>query len=143
MNVAFTHNAAATSSRGGRGGGIMGSVCLGSKESAIVSGGNGLSKGIRTSRFARREPAHHHGPRNVKAAFTACWMTLAALGCAGRNPPPSSPSETPPVATAVLPVESARAVAIVQASDRLDADRQLDAGRHPAEPVTFLVLDPG
>jgi predicted methyltransferase len=69
-------------------------------------------------------------------------MTLAALGCAGRNPPPSSPSQTPPVATGVS-VESARAVAIVQASDRLEADRKLDAGRNPAELLTFLGIGPG
>jgi len=42
-----------------------------------------------------------------------------------------------------MPVESPRAIAIVQATDRLDADRKLDAGRHPAELLTFLAVGPG
>jgi predicted methyltransferase len=33
--------------------------------------------------------------------------------------------------------------AIVDAKDRTDADRQLDAGRHPGELLTFLGLRPG
>jgi predicted methyltransferase len=38
---------------------------------------------------------------------------------------------------------SPEAAAIVGAADRTDADRQLDAGRHPGELLTFLALTPG
>jgi predicted methyltransferase len=40
-------------------------------------------------------------------------------------------------------VASAQARAIVEAPDRSDADRKLDAGRHPAELLTFLGAAPG
>jgi predicted methyltransferase len=38
---------------------------------------------------------------------------------------------------------SQEAAAVVDASDRTDADRQLDGGRHPGELLTFLALVPG
>jgi predicted methyltransferase len=61
---------------------------------------------------------------------------------AHQESPAASPSEPPrPQAEALTP--SAEASAIVAATDRTDADRQLDGGRHPAELLTFLALTPG
>jgi predicted methyltransferase len=65
---------------------------------------------------------------------------------------PKVPSSSPPTAAATFepfrppavkfPVTPA-AQAIVDASDREDADKKLDAGRHPAELLSFLDLKPG
>ncbi len=64
---------------------------------------------------------------------------------------PSSPS-APPSASPTGALDRAPAVklavtpavqALVDAADRTDADKKLDAGRHPAELLTFLGLKPG
>jgi predicted methyltransferase len=57
-------------------------------------------------------------------------------------PPPAPPP--PPPGPAVVPVEVPPAVqAIVDAKDRTEADRALDAGRHPGELLAFLNIQPG
>jgi predicted methyltransferase len=53
------------------------------------------------------------------------------------------PSGPPQVAAGVEEPASADAAAIVQAADRLPADRELDAGRAPASLLTFLGVRPG
>jgi predicted methyltransferase len=59
-------------------------------------------------------------------------------------PPPAPAEPAPPPGPAVVPVEVPPAVqAIVDAKDRTDADRALDAGRHPGELIAFLGIQPG
>lgn len=85
---------------------------------------------------------------------SALAFTLAACGNA---PPPeaaspaSAPSAAPSAAAAPAP-EHAEAVAvavpdairaIVDAADRSEADRALDAGRHPGETLAFFGVRPG
>jgi predicted methyltransferase len=73
-------------------------------------------------------------------------LLLIASACAGSVPSSApSPSASRPSSTeAPGPVvASPQARAIVDAADRVQADRQLDAGRHPAELLTFLDVSPG
>jgi predicted methyltransferase len=70
-------------------------------------------------------------------------------------PPPepaAAPSEPAPVITPVDPATAPKPIAltvpktiqaIVTAKDRIDADRALDAGRHPGELLTFFDVKPG
>lgn len=62
-------------------------------------------------------------------------LTLAGQACAAHHV--TATATTP---TAPAPIDAA---AIVAATDRTDADRALDAGRHPAELLSFLGLRPG
>ncbi|RJS27283.1 SAM-dependent methyltransferase [Corallococcus sp. H22C18031201] len=62
--------------------------------------------------------------------LTAC---LSLAGCAHTASPDAS--------TSAATASSARA--IVDAADRLEADRALDAGRHPAEMLEFIGVRPG
>lgn len=57
---------------------------------------------------------------------------LLAVACGGRARP-----------DAALPKPSPAIRAAVDASDRSDADRALDAGRHPAEMLSFFGIAPG
>jgi len=66
---------------------------------------------------------------SASAMRWACLALAAATAC--RAPAPSSPA---------APVDYQ---AIVAASDRDDADRALDAGRHPAELLAFIGARPG
>ncbi len=59
-----------------------------------------------------------------------------------RAPLPPRPTDPNRPHAEPLPV-SPEAAAIVGAADRTDADRELDAGRHPGELLTFLGLSPG
>jgi len=61
---------------------------------------------------------------------------------AAPSPPPAATDDAshPPVTALTVTPEAA---AIVAALDRTDADRALDAGRHPGELLTFLALEPG
>ncbi|QRN97805.1 class I SAM-dependent methyltransferase [Archangium violaceum] len=61
---------------------------------------------------------------------------LALAGCAHTAPPAGS--STP---AATTPASIARAV--VEAPDRTEADRALDAGRHPAALLEFVGVQPG
>jgi predicted methyltransferase len=73
-------------------------------------------------------------------AATLCLFVLA-VACGGAGTPPASTPPTGQVEISV--VASPQARAIVDAPDRTDADRKLDAGRHPAQLLTFLGLSPG
>jgi predicted methyltransferase len=78
-----------------------------------------------------------HGPMNAKRLL----FCLAVAACG--EPAPPAVSVASPAAPASLLVASPEARAVVAAPDRTDADRQLDAGRHPAELLTFLGVKPG
>ncbi|HEY8090238.1 MAG TPA: SAM-dependent methyltransferase [Polyangiaceae bacterium] len=74
--------------------------------------------------------------------ISAFCLLLGVAAC-GAEPPPIS---SPPVAQAKRTSSgdvSAAARAVVDAPDRTDDDRALDAGRHPAELLDFLHLGPG
>jgi predicted methyltransferase len=64
---------------------------------------------------------------------------------AAEEPAPApAPEPPPPPGPATVPVEVPPAVqAIVDAKDRTEADRALDAGRHPGELIAFLGIQPG
>jgi predicted methyltransferase len=63
------------------------------------------------------------------------WTAIVATaaGCAGAKTAARAPATEPP------PVYAA----MVAAPDRLEPDRALDAGRHPAEMLAFLGIRPG
>ena len=74
---------------------------------------------------------------------------LILIGCGGAQPasnvaPPPSPSAvaTPAPAASATEVRGP-AQTVVAAADRSEADRALDAGRKPAELLTFLAVAPG
>lgn len=76
-----------------------------------------------------------------------CALILA--GCGGAQPaanvaPAPSPSAAAPVATSASNAEvRGLAQSVVAAADRSEADRALDAGRKPAELLSFLGVAPG
>lgn len=69
--------------------------------------------------------------------------TLAALclSLLAACPKPSAP--TPPTPAPVAPLSATDLGALLAAPDRSEADRALDAGRHPAELLSFLGIAPG
>jgi predicted methyltransferase len=69
----------------------------------------------------------------MRSLLTVAFLSLA--GCAHT----AQPSSSTPAATS----PSAAAQAIVAAPDRLEADRALDAGRHPAALLEFVGVQPG
>ena len=81
----------------------------------------------------------------MKAASFFAFSALIWAGCSTSTPSPSAP----PAAAAPVPVTAPVAVAkldaraVVAAADRTEADRALDAGRKPAELLTFLGVAPG
>ena len=85
-------------------------------------------------------------------ARTALICALILLGCGGKQPasklaasPPSPSAASAPSPSTATSTSEVRgpAHAVVAAADRSDADRQLDAGRKPAELLTFLGVAPG
>lgn len=66
----------------------------------------------------------------VSAAVSVALLALSACSHAGPASHAAAPAPHDPAA-------------IVAAADRTDADRALDAGRHPAEFLAFLALGPG
>jgi predicted methyltransferase len=90
------------------------------------------------------DPRYNRAPmRPSRIAPFALVLAVAACGGATSTPDgPAAPAEPGPAAEqAVAP--SPEAVAIVAAADRTDEDRALDAGRKPAELITFAGLKPG
>lgn len=71
-----------------------------------------------------------------KLILVAC---LSLAGCAHNAP--ASDSSTP--AASAPAASAATAQAIANAPDRADADKALDAGRHPAELLQFVGVGPG
>ncbi|MGZ6141714.1 MAG: M1 family aminopeptidase [Myxococcales bacterium] len=69
----------------------------------------------------------------------AAVLLLCLLACQTAQPAPTPPPQAPP------PKPDARTVwkAVIDAPDRSEKDRALDAGRHPAETLEFLDLKPG
>jgi len=75
-----------------------------------------------------------------------CGASQAAPSVVAPSPPPSLPS--PPATAAPTSGASASQVraaaqSVVAAADRSDPDRELDAGRKPAELLTFVGVAPG
>jgi len=64
----------------------------------------------------------------MKAPIRFLAVLLLVLGCASKPTPPADPP---------------RGAAVVAAPDRSDADRALDAGRHPAQMLDFFGIRPG
>lgn len=69
------------------------------------------------------------------------------LGLAGACAGPTTTAPTTTAPTTAAPTDNTRAAfdpaAVVAASDRSDADRALDPGRHPAETLAFFDVRPG
>ncbi|MEP7126556.1 MAG: methyltransferase domain-containing protein, partial [Byssovorax sp.] len=84
----------------------------------------------------------------MKSTLFAALAALALAAC-GEPAPPKSPTDTAPAATgSVVVAPPAGAVppaiqALLAAPDRSDADRALDAGRHPGEMLAFYAIAPG
>lgn len=74
---------------------------------------------------------------------------VVVTACGGGNSAPTTPSSTASSSSAaaaprvVKVTPSTEARAVVEAPDRDEADRKLDAGRHPAEMLTFFDVRPG
>ena len=89
-------------------------------------------------------------PRRARVALLALFAAAGlAWGCGG-PPVPAGPVGSPPAASAPAPTTAAPQGAVselarrvVDAPDRAAADRALDAGRHPAELLTFFRVGPG
>jgi predicted methyltransferase len=62
------------------------------------------------------------------------------FSCSGASQRPTLAAATGPAATSAIPAPSAEGVVN---SDRSEADRKLDAGRHPAELLAFFKIAPG
>lgn len=85
-------------------------------------------------------------------SLRTCAAALLALGCATASPtialaaeapaPAASPGSSAPAASPGVAVPQAIQAA-VDAPDRAEADRALDAGRHPAETLAFAGVAPG
>jgi len=80
---------------------------------------------------------------------TSFICALILVGCAGAQPepnlgaaPPASAAPSAEPAGSTTPVR-APAQTVVAAADRSEADRALDAGRKPAELLTFSGVAPG
>jgi predicted methyltransferase len=73
---------------------------------------------------------------------TALPIVLLLAACAG-SAPPATPSSAQTSTEASAPGVAPRVRAIVEAPDRLEIDRKLDGGRHPAELLAFLGVEPG
>jgi predicted methyltransferase len=86
-------------------------------------------------------PQHQDIP--VGPAPTASQAKAAPEPKVEAPPPPPAPKEDPSHPAAVALTVTPEASAIVAAADRSDADKALDAGRHPGELLTFLGLAPG
>ncbi|HYP89842.1 MAG TPA: SAM-dependent methyltransferase [Polyangiaceae bacterium] len=92
-------------------------------------------------------------PSAKSAVFLLSSWALGALLLEACGSPPPATSAAPPPASATAPLAAAPppaspsnvvdADAIVAAADRSDADRALDAGRHPADLLRFFGLRSG
>jgi predicted methyltransferase len=97
--------------------------------------------------LAVRTERHQDAAMALARPLLICALILVA--CGGAQPAPSlsatpSPSGAPaPAATAITGEVRGPAQAVVAAADRSDADRKLDAGRKPAELLTFSGVAPG
>src|SRR5690349_4352763 len=82
--------------------------------------------------------------RNSSILFLA--LTLAACGAAASSTTTTTTTTTttssPPARFATIVVDP-RVAAAVDAPERTEEDRALDAGRHPAEVFSFFGIQPG
>src|SRR5215210_6272819 len=84
----------------------------------------------------------------MRTAFLSLVLFVGTVACGGGGAPaPTTPSgaDTGNVGSPriVKVTASAESRAVVEAPDRDDADKKLDAGRHPAEMLTFFGVKPG
>src|SRR5258705_13110171 len=84
----------------------------------------------------------NHSVKRPNLRFAATILAAHLLSCG------ASPSEPPKLAAATGPaagpVQAAPpASEAANAADRSDADKKLDAGRHPAELIAFFKIGPG
>jgi predicted methyltransferase len=83
---------------------------------------------------------------NLRFAAVFLLGTLAACGGSTSNSPTLAAATGPAAGRAAAPENAApseAAIAVVNAPDRSDNDKKLDAGRHPAELLTFLGIKAG
>jgi predicted methyltransferase len=87
----------------------------------------------------------HETPATSSATATSggSVSSTTASASASATPSASASSASAPAAAANDTPALARARGIVDAKDRIDDDRRLDAGRHPAELLAFLGVEPG
>lgn len=67
-------------------------------------------------------------------------LILALTACAGKSPRSDAPTASASAERMAVPVPISSAV---NAADRTQADRDLDAGRHPAELLAYFQVAPG
>jgi len=82
---------------------------------------------------------------NLRYAASLLLAGLLSCGTTASNPPKLAAGVQPdrkPVENASPPANES-ALAIVNASDRSEADKKLDPGRHPAELLSFFRIGPG
>jgi len=92
------------------------------------------------------EPAAEPAPPAVQPAQPepAAPPPAAAAAAPATPPAPAVKPVDPATAPKAVPVEVPKNIqAIVNAKDRTDADRELDAGRHPGELLAFFGVKPG
>jgi predicted methyltransferase len=87
----------------------------------------------RTGRYECRMPDRRRPRRAGRGRVLRLASLLALAACTGARAP----------APRAAPLAPAAYRAIVDAPDRSDADRALDAGRHPAELLAFIGAHPG
>jgi predicted methyltransferase len=79
--------------------------------------------------------------------FTSPCLTAACAGESSTSPAVTSPAAAAPSVSmaqrVTAPLSSDAIQAIVSAVDRSDADRKIDATRHPAELLAFMGVGPG
>jgi predicted methyltransferase len=88
-------------------------------------------------------PAAYPQHLDIPVAPVAQPPQAKASAAPAPPPPPVAPAPDPSRPQAVALTVTPEAAEIVAATDRADADRQLDAGRHPGELLSFLALTPG
>ena len=86
----------------------------------------------------------------LSLGFVVVTVACGGGGAAGGGGAPATPSGAdtgaakPGAPRVVKPAPTAEQRAVVEAPDRDESDKKLDAGRHPAEILAFFdVVDPG
>src|SRR4051812_29320611 len=82
--------------------------------------------------------------RNSSALLLALALALPPCGAASPTTTPTTTTSTssPPARFATVVIDP-RVAAAVDAPERTEEDRALDAGRHPAEVFSFFGIQPG
>jgi predicted methyltransferase len=79
-----------------------------------------------------------------RPSLVSAFVLATLLSACGSAPEPQAPpAGSAPPSAAAPPAVPAALQAVVDAADRSEADRKLDAGRHPAELLAFFGIAPG